>query len=352
MSMPNPSRTMRTPKLGKKTTLPHLHHDVNMPGPKMGPRPPDFDEKLVREAPTFKKWQALRPGQKLRYACRDFVKGSDDDEERLMRRIMIARRNNLKAHDILKKARSANAISDPVAKNGTREAGNKKRKTLSDHEYEETVEESRNYFKGEIDVAKKGKPSGIAKRRIAGTLLRVDEDILREMDIPAVEATRTYRRWLLLSDGEELTYNQTYTKGVEGDDWHLKKNIWRRMRYRRENQKLVNRIQHELNNSEKGEKEEDHLVSRAVVEAAAAAAESFVQEPAESEAVVEAATAAYQAVAELDRTTEDNGDHSDAIGFDASAVTSALDAAARLAATVVPTTIENNGGNDSNVSQI
>eukprot|EP01083_Nonionella_stella_P095631 268506_1 len=90
-----------------------------MPGPKMGPRPPDFDEDLVRQAPTFVRWQKLPPGQKLRYACRDFVKGQGDDEERLMRRIMIARRNNLRDHAILKRARSK---TDPTG-TGTGEDG-------------------------------------------------------------------------------------------------------------------------------------------------------------------------------------------------------------------------------------
>lgn len=76
-----------------------------MPGPKMGPRPRDFDEELVRRSPTFRKWENLMPGAKLRYACREFVKGQGDDEERLMRRIMIARRNNVRDHQALKWAR-------------------------------------------------------------------------------------------------------------------------------------------------------------------------------------------------------------------------------------------------------
>ena len=45
----------------------------------MGPRPPDFDEDLVRQAPTFQKWAALAPGETLRYACRDFVKKGHSD---------------------------------------------------------------------------------------------------------------------------------------------------------------------------------------------------------------------------------------------------------------------------------
>mmetsp|Transcript_10669 Transcript_10669/g.17964 ORF Transcript_10669/g.17964 Transcript_10669/m.17964 type:complete len:80 (+) Transcript_10669:72-311(+) len=46
-----------------------------MPGPKMGPRPADFDEAVIRQSPTFVKWESLENGAKLRYACRDFVKG-------------------------------------------------------------------------------------------------------------------------------------------------------------------------------------------------------------------------------------------------------------------------------------
>jgi hypothetical protein len=76
-----------------------------MPGPKMGPRPADFDEQLVRQSPTYLKWSALADGEKLRYACREFIKGHGDDDERLMRRIMIARRNNIRDHETLKKAR-------------------------------------------------------------------------------------------------------------------------------------------------------------------------------------------------------------------------------------------------------
>jgi hypothetical protein len=87
-----------------------------MPGPKMGARPRDFDEELVRRSPTYRKWECLAPGERLRYACREFLKGHGDDEERLMRRIMIARRNNVRDHDALKLARhlqSSTSISTP-----------------------------------------------------------------------------------------------------------------------------------------------------------------------------------------------------------------------------------------------
>ncbi len=47
--------------------------------------------------------------------------------------------------------------------------------------------------------------------------------------------TRSYRRWLVLPDGTSFTYNQTYIRGRDGHDWLLRKNIWKRMRYQREN---------------------------------------------------------------------------------------------------------------------
>ena len=71
----------------------------------MGPRPPDFDEDIIKKSPTFKKWMQLEAGASLKYACRTFIKAHGDDEERLMRRIMIARRNNLRDHAVLKQAR-------------------------------------------------------------------------------------------------------------------------------------------------------------------------------------------------------------------------------------------------------
>lgn len=57
-----------------------------MPGPRMGPRPPDFNEELIRQSPTFVKWSSLNDGECLKYACRTFIKGRVNDEERLMRR--------------------------------------------------------------------------------------------------------------------------------------------------------------------------------------------------------------------------------------------------------------------------
>lgn len=69
-----------------------------------------------------------------------------------------------------------------------------------------------------------------------------DQQVEREMDVAAVEATRSYRTWHALPEGGEFVYNQKYVKGKEGHDWLLRKNIWRRMRYRRENKKLLAKL--------------------------------------------------------------------------------------------------------------
>lgn len=139
-----------------------------MPGPKMGPRPADFDEALIRQSPTFMKWMQLETGQKLKYACRDFVKGNGDDEERLMRRIMIARRNNIRDHETLKKAR-------------------KQQRSLQQQQVQHrsgcTVEEP-----------KRGRAVSSYS----------DDQIEKEMDEPAVMATRSYRTWAALPTGQEF----------------------------------------------------------------------------------------------------------------------------------------------------
>jgi hypothetical protein len=181
-----------------------------MPGPKMGPRPADFDESIVRQSPTYQKWQTLDEGDSLRYACRVFVKGHGDDEERLMRRIMIARRNNLRDHDALKRARAATTIDEP-----------------------EPI----------IKEPESKKP----KRRKTSTTL--DEQVVQEMDVAAVEATRSYKTWQKLEDGKEFIYNQKYIKGKPTHDWLLRKNIWRRMRYRRENKKMVQAMSSDNNDN-------------------------------------------------------------------------------------------------------
>ena len=204
-----------------------------MTGPKMSKRPADFEEDVVRKAPTFLKWVALEVGQKLRYACRDFFKGNDNDEERLMRRIMIARRNNLRDHDILKRARVQSikadilSLSSPLQQIAQVKVEDREEVT---HAPESIVENP-----------------PIKKRKRKSSFSLTDSEVLKDMDIPAVEATRSYKAWLQLPDNKIFTYNQRYIKGKEGHEWLLKKNIWRRMRYRRENKKLVEKLKDESN---------------------------------------------------------------------------------------------------------
>jgi len=231
-----------------------------MPGPKMGPRPADFDEEIVRQSPTYIKWLTLDIGQTLRYACRDFVRGHGDDEERLMRRIMIARRNNLRDHDTLKRARQTVVLvtTTPVAAVSTRKT-------------------------------KKARPAVAAGMS--------DFQVEQEMDTGAVEATRSYKAWQSLEEGKEFVYNQKYVKGKDGHDWLLRKNIWRRMRYRRENKKMVEKLKDEgivavgddpvkaaagivdqaLKMEPTSQDDVQDFVNKAVVEAAVAAAENYAK---------------------------------------------------------------------------
>ena len=203
-----------------------------MPGPKMGPRPLDFNEEVVRRAPTFKNWEKLAKGERMMYACREFIKGEGDDEERLMRRIMIARRNNLKDHAVIKQMRAAEASSRGVDVTELKKRRKVKRE-LSKRDHEDL---------GQLPPLPPSNPSGTKPRRVAGTIQPTDQEILQEMDVPAVEATRSYKKWLALPDGEKFVYNQTYEKGKKDHDWLLRKNIWRRMRYRRENKAKVERM--------------------------------------------------------------------------------------------------------------
>lgn len=241
-----------------------------MPGPKMGPRPADFDEEVVRQSPTYVRWLALKNGETLRYACRDFVKGHGDDEERLMRRIMIARRNNLRDHETLKRARQTSA---------------EKQK----------------------------------KRRVSTGM--TDAQVAKEMDNDAVESTRSYRTWMALEDGKEFIYNQKYTKGKEGHDWLLKKNIWRRMRYRRENKVMVEKMKVTGNPDEPTADMAAGIVDNALLASAAAAAES---EAAAAAAAVVAATKGTTTTA----TTGTNKKKADSSAATASAADAGDDAAA------------------------
>ena len=279
-----------------------------MAGPKMGPRPADFDEQLIRQSPTFLKWQGLAKGEKLRYACRDFIKGhdsgvevgvasngnsNDEEEERLMRRIMIARRNNVKDHQALKRARymTSNNTSNSI-----------------------------NYAKPTSSPPSTNVPSKAAKaesnRKRRPPTVFSDSEIIKEMDVAAVEATRSYRKWKSLKDGELLTYNQIYIKGQAKHEWLLKKNIWRRMRYRRENKKIVEKLKLE---------DHDYLEDATTGETSATTRNRSTRAAVASAAAV-AAVAMMDSDSVMDAST--NVVHNP---LDAVADSAALDAAARLA---------------------
>ena len=80
----------------------------------------------------------------------------------------------------------------------------------------------------------------------------------RDMDYEAVISTWSFRRWRTLPNGAEFTYNQRFVKGKEGHEEMLLKNIWRHMKYRRDNKEMVeqyvkdtNRKRRRLYNGEK-----------------------------------------------------------------------------------------------------
>ena len=365
-----------------------------MSGPKLRPRPPDFDEVHVQRSPTFRKWRQLSPGSTLVYACRTFTKGGVDEEERLMRRIMIAHRNNLKEHAVLKRAmREADASraveGEAVAVEAVGKSSSRRRRRgtcstttvktggdQNDVDNDDDVREGTTKIahatsasspvppastssrpppgRDDDDAPSSGTASGGVVKRSRRTYgesapPKSDEDVLREMDVDAVEMTRSYRRWMECPHGTSFTYNHTYVRGMEGHDWLLRKNIWRRMKYRRENRvKVLNLMAREIDDGgtgdgsgtnadsggrggrgrQKREEDDDHddgddhhqrllVVSRAVEDAAAAAA-------ARADSYDHAIDA--EAVAALGAGGEEDDPSAELSGV--------LDAAARLAAAV------------------
>jgi hypothetical protein len=212
----------------------------------MGPRPADFNEEEVKKAPTWRKWLSVPAGSTLRYACRDFVKGNAGDEERLMRRIMIARRNNIKDHEALKRARELAVKQQKQEKLPRNETRNDKNKVaaIAAHQYNNQYSDGRQEPSAAAEPEAVDKTEDIShqekKRRF--TTIFSDAQIAEEMDVQAVEATRSYRIWKELEDGAEFMYNQKLIKGRDEHDWLLRKNIWRRMRYRRENKKMMDEV--------------------------------------------------------------------------------------------------------------
>lgn len=212
-----------------------------------------------------------------------------------MRRIMIARRNNLKDHATLKKARAL--VVDKISSTSTCQPGTtKKRRTT---------------------------PSS------GGGAALSDAQVTKEMDVVAVEATRSYRKWQTLQDGEEFLYNQKYTKGKEGHDWLLRKNIWRRMRYRRENKKMVQSIQGTVAAAAAAdhvnEEGEDEVTAAGIVDHALLAANASATSAVE-QAQLNAAVAHDAAVVQHHENHDDDDDDED--GF---AVNKAVEAAVAAA---------------------
>lgn len=260
-----------------------------------------------------------------------------------MRRIMIARRNNVKDHAVLKKVRATEAMSRGATPGQKREKSSVK---VKEGEVVMGGDESQMQMSA-IAIApvrerspSPSNPSGTKRRRKAGVLQPSDEDILMEMDVPAVEATRSYRKWLSLAAGKNFRYNQTYTKGKDDHDWLLKKNIWRRMRYRRENRVKLEQMQSEgfIGTSTRDVSGDwptwktEMMTTNANV--AAAGVDSKAEEDAlVSRAVVGAAAAAAAQVDEFEPGID--ADAVAALGAEDPIVSSALDAAAQIAASAV-----------------
>lgn len=219
----------------------------------------------------------------LRYACRDFIKGRGEDEERLMRRIMITRRNNVKEHKLLKKARkrqheqqwatqsalrmqgssqtpaslsTSGALASSVSVNhplsasslahssddngallGSASAAHTSSATASAQTM--TADRSQEKCSSSFITGVGVGPSKVQHSEHASSPSMDVFGLPKDMDYEAVIATRSFRRWRTLRNGAEFTYNQRFIKGKEGHEELLLKNIWRRMKYRRDNKDLV-----------------------------------------------------------------------------------------------------------------
>lgn len=225
-----------------------------MPGPKMGPRPPDFNEASLKQSPTYIKWSTLPDGEKLRYACREFIKGHEQDDERLLRRIMIARRNNIRDHETLKVARQRAHVTTlhtvtgtmiPKSTNASTERSNMKatanttetttavvhvKSEPTDNgctselmdvvdvvdeantvtSKEEMVSDETKIPHIKIDFDHTNPNTNTTTTTCTTTRTRrpphtfSDAQIEQEMDVAAVSKTRSYRSWLEVPDGGEF----------------------------------------------------------------------------------------------------------------------------------------------------
>jgi hypothetical protein len=215
-----------------------------MPGPKMGPRPPDFNEASLKQSPTYVKWCTLQDGEKLRYACREFIKGHEQDDERLLRRIMIARRNNIRDHETLKVARQRanvnilNTASGTMIPRSTSEKINMKSKAESEAStisVDAKVDQLVTNDLMDIDDATETAKVATTATTTGSTRTRrpphtfSDAQIEQEMDVAAVIKTRSYRSWLEVKDGGEFVVRRVtsvfYNRFLWFRDSHVKTEI-------------------------------------------------------------------------------------------------------------------------------
>lgn len=175
-----------------------------------------------------------------------------------MRRIMIARRNNVKDHEVLKKARRRQHEKRKVTVNNSRKKSSASMSLNSSPRVEDcnpthipsldsndcgvvvladlsSFDESIEFFETKIE----------GNEPIATEIKIEDITIPADIDYEAVIATRSYRKWNSLPEGFEFTYNHRFIKGRAGHDDLLIKNIWRRMKYRRDNKDLVIQFKNE-----------------------------------------------------------------------------------------------------------
>ena len=136
---------------------------------------------------------------------------------------MIARRNNIKDHNALKKARELKMwLEEEQAKQGFTNRSNigiEKSQGSGDislmndmqgkHESSQEILDSSEKCPMHDSWTPSNEPQ-LARGRNS------DEVIASEMDVAAVEATRSYKTWNDLPNGSEFVYNFTYVKGGKG----------------------------------------------------------------------------------------------------------------------------------------
>ena len=180
----------------------------------MGPRHPDFDKVAILRSPSYAIWCKLKDGEKMRYAGKDYIKGLDGyEEERFMRAIDALRRYN---RDRRQRDRARFRKSVDLALTTPPPQKRQRRSCTQDAEMPQEMDD--------VKVPQEMDDVEIPQEMDVDTA-----QMPQEMDVRAVEASPSYQVWMKLQDGEELICQSSYIKGFKGDDWELKKNIWRLM---------------------------------------------------------------------------------------------------------------------------